>query len=366
MAKLSDLLPAIENFEIDEKFLTLYRQSFKSIIRDEDPEHLEKLVSENPESFYFFAPLLVGSWFENNKIQEIFNFLSTVDLYGQDRTFDFFVGKLVKYFYLSIKHLGGDITPIYKILCTNREYGNKYTIAIATNSILEYQINSHIYEIIDEEINDKSERCKYTFYLGFIYLVRGDYSMAMKYLDESDILNTKQTLALLIKKCTIVCKLHLGDFSIFYPYQNQLKPYFSLIGCVKRGDVKAFYLHLEDQQSEYLSNNLYFVVRRLLKNIVRVGLRKVAICYSRIQVADISDILGFNVEFILYKAIKDGEVKGFVQDGIFYSQQENLNKFQCGDQLKEVINVRKQIQSMMKYPEIEPLTYEKVISSENK
>ena len=366
MSKLSDLLPAIQNLEIEEKFMSEYKDNFKSIITTEKPEIIEDILTKNPDAFHYVAPLLVGAYFENNQIQDAYDLLNKLDLYGQCRHLDFFTGKLVKYFYLTIKHLNYDITPIYKILATNREYGNKYTIAVAINSILEYQINSHIYEVIEEEITDKKEKCKYCFYLGYIYLVRGDYTMALKYLDESDIHNTKKTLSLLIKKCTIICKLHLCDYSIFYPYQEHLKPYFSLIGCLRRGDVKAFYTYLEKYQTEYMSTSLLFVIRRLLKNIVMVGLKKVSICYSRIKVSDVSEILGFNVEYILYKAIKDREVKGFVTDGIFYSQEENLNEYQCGHQIKEVIEVRKNIQSLMKYPEIEPLTYEKVIKTENK
>lgn len=366
MKTLAELLPAIQEMDFEDKFIEEYRQSFKSIIKKETPESIEILLNESRETFFYFAPLYVGSLFENKRFQDIFDFLAEVDMYGQERSLDFFIGKLVKYFYLSLKQLQKPITQLYTILCSNKEYGNKYTIAVATNAILDYQLNSHIYEVIDEKIEDKEEKCRYLFYLGFIYLVRGDYKKALGLFDESDILNASRTLDLLIRKCTIICKLHLGDFSIFYPYQDQLKPYFALIGCVKRGDIKTFYSLLEDQQAEYFTVGLYFCVRRLLKIIAQVGLRKVAACYSRIKVCDISEIIGFNVECLLYKTIKDGEIKGFVQEGIFYSQQENFYRLQCGDQIHKAIEVRKHIQNMMKYPEIVPLTFEKVFESENK
>ena len=110
-----------------------------------------------------------------------------MDLSGSDRSTDYFNGKLIKYYYLSMKYLGTSIDSLYRLKVTNKEYNNEYSVSVLTNSILDFQINNNIYQNISEEIHDPEQRSLYAFYHGIINLVSGGYHQAVKYFDEADI-----------------------------------------------------------------------------------------------------------------------------------------------------------------------------------
>ena len=57
------------------------------------------------------------------------------------------------------------------------------------------------------------------------------------------------------------------------------------------------------------------LIQRLGHNVIKVGLRRINVAYSRISLQDIADKLGFesvqSAEFICAKAIRDGVLDGF-------------------------------------------------------
>ena len=168
----------------------------------------------------------------------------------------------------------------------------------------------------------------------------------------------------MIRKNMIICKLLMSDYEIFYPYTTKLKPYFSLIGAVKRAEISNFYSILDEYKEEFFGMNLYFIIRKLVGNVLHEGLRKIASSYSKISVADICSILQVNVDFLIHSMIKEKFIKGFVHDGIFYSSTYVPSRIHLGERIAEAVNLRKTIRSMMKYPEIVPLTYERVMEIE--
>lgn len=366
MKTLDKLMMQLETFQFDEKAVEEYKNSFQSIIENESPETIEKLINENPDSYSILLPLQAGCLFMLHRFKDIHTLISPLDLSGIDRHLDYFNGKLIKYYYQSIKYLGLPIDHLYTLLVKNREYNNPYSVSVLVNSILDFQINNHIYQEIEEDITDNFERSRYCFYHGIICLVKGDYTKALSFFDESDILNKERELGLFLKKFIIVNKLLLSDYSIFYPYSKELSPYFSLIGAIKRAEVDVFYKLLEEHKEEYFKMNLYFIIGRLIQNLIQEGLRKITVCYSRILVKDINEILGINVDYLIHKTIKEGTIQGYVQDGVFYSMNlENLSP-NFGEGIRKAVTTRNIIQGIMRYPEIVPLSYEKIFSGELK
>lgn len=116
---------------------------------------------------------------------------------------------------------------------------------------------------------------------------------------------------------------------------------------------------------EFFEMNLYFVIKRCIKNLLLEGLRKISVCYSRISVNDIGELLGMRVDYLLYTAIQGGVVKGRVEDEIFYAGSTMSSSVDMGEMIRETINLRKTICGMMQYPEIPVLTYEYVVEVEN-
>lgn len=363
MEKYKEVLETIADLRQSEELVGLYSSNFDAIIRGVEPEEVYKSLQELPNDLFVLSPLFVGSLFMRHRFQDIHDFLRDIDLYGSDRHLDFFNGKLLKYYYLSMKYLNTGIDVLYKLMITNKEYGNEYSVSVLTNCILDFQINNGIYQEIEASIRDNEENARYAFYLGIISLVRGEYMGALNHFNRSDVLNRNRGLELKIKKYTIVCKLLLSDYCISYPYLDELRPYFSLIGAVRRAELGVFYGLVEEHKEEFFSLNIYFVVRRLLGNLLQEGLRKVSICYSRISTEDMSRILGVNVDYLIHNAIKNKFIKGYVEDGIYHSSSSDGEKIRLGERIREVVGVRNTITGMMDYPEIAPLTYELVMES---
>jgi 26S proteasome regulatory subunit N3 len=58
---------------------------------------------------------------------------------------------------------------------------------------------------------------------------------------------------------------------------------------------------------------LYTIILRLNQIVIRVGLRKISLAYSRISLADIGAKLNIpveDVEFVVAKALRDGIMHG--------------------------------------------------------
>ena len=367
MDQYREIITNIQDLGTDDSLMALYRESFEAIIRAVEPETIYEAIQDSPDDLFRIAPLYAGSLFVLHRFQGIYDFLCNFDLCGSDRSADYFNGKLLKYYYTSLKYLGRGIDSLYRLMATNREYGNEYSVSVLTNCILDFQINNDVYMGVDDEVSigDAEERAKYCFYSGIVCLVNGEYGRALAAFNEADILNKSRGLELKIKKYTIVSKLLLSDFSIFYPYMDELRPYFSLIGSIRRADLCTFNEVLETHRAEFFSLNLFYVVRRLLSNLLQEGLRKISICYSRISVADINEILGVNVDYLLHSTIKSKFIRGYVEDGIFHSQNSRGSRLSIGDRIAEVVGVRSGILGMMTYPEITPLTYETYLERES-
>ncbi|KAI5152048.1 26S proteasome regulatory subunit N3 [Enteropsectra breve] len=219
--------------------------------------------------------------------------------------------------------------------------------------------------IIEERIIDREENAKLAFYSGFIAMVNGEYKQALLYFDRAEILNRSPSMELKIKKYTVVVKLLLRDYNIFYPYQPEMQPYFGLIGAVRRAERSGFEELLKNYQEEFFGMRIFFVVRRLAENIYVEGLRKISRVYSRISVSDVNDILGFDSAFLMHKMVGRGALDGYVQDGIFYGKCHVSGEgMAIGSGIREAVNSRKVIEEMMRYPEILPFTYETMMHSE--
>lgn len=359
----------VENSQLiksDARTSSLYRDSFNNIIREVDPEAIYEVIKEDSNGLFYLLPLYTGALFVHRRFTEIYEFLQGIDLSGAACYDDFSNSKLIKYYYLSLKYLGKDTRDLYSLLLSNRERENKYSVAVLRNCIFDSQINQNIYYAVDDPVDVTGEEgARHAFYLGYINLVWGRYEEARGFLAHAGVLARSRVLNTAIRKCMIVCKVLLSDYSISYPFSPALKPYFSLIGVARRGDSEAFEELLSLYKEEFFSMNLYFVIRRCIKNLLLEGLRRISVCYSRITVESIGNILGSRIDYLLRAAVQKGVVKGYISDGIFYGGHSVSTPVDIGEAIREVIDLREAVKSKIHYPAIPALTYERVVELEN-
>ena len=93
----------------------------------------------------------------------------------------------------------------------------------------------------------------------------------------------------------------------------ELEPYLKLVEKVKKGDLDQFYKEVESNKDTFEKDGNLILIKRLRYNVIKFGLRKVNLCYSKISLSDIKEKLGIDVseldlELIVAKAIRDGVV----------------------------------------------------------
>ncbi len=395
------LLTNIGDIYNNEGIFLFYKDNFQRIIHDVEPKTLLQHMKEYDEDELVLASLYIGSLFVRREFMSICEYVKGINLEGRYRHLDYFNSRVLKYYYPSLKYTGNSIEVLYRLYATNREYGNHESVKVLTNCLLDYHINMGIYlpiynnnnnprligisnKIKEKEQRNKnnnmtivccdtrescieksyyngnnSENARYFLYHGIIHMVNGEYKEALCCFSRADVLQKKRGLELIVLKHTIICRLLVGDFVINCRYSPELEPYFSLVRCVKRADLMGFYKLLEKYREEYFKLNLWFVVRRLVKNLLREGVRKISMCYSRISIEEISRILGTDARVLLEEALKNKFIDGYVQDGIYYGGNRFSGKeMSYGIKIRELISVKDEISKMMHYPEIIPLTYE--------
>lgn len=77
-----------------------------------------------------------------------------------------------------------------------------------------------------------------------------------------------------------------GDISKY------IVPYYHLTKALVRGEVKTYEDVVEKYQQVFEADGLLVLIKRLTLNVIRAGLRRINISYSRISFADINTKLG--------------------------------------------------------------------------
>jgi 26S proteasome regulatory subunit N3 len=95
-------------------------------------------------------------------------------------------------------------------------------------------------------------------------------------------------------------------------YQKHLSPYFQIVQCAKSGDMEKFRQLITQYQKVFQADKNLTLVQRLRHTVIKFGLKKINISYSKISIPDIKKRLGLDsveeTEHIVAKAIRDGVI----------------------------------------------------------
>ncbi|KAH3759586.1 26S proteasome non-ATPase regulatory subunit 3 [Pelomyxa schiedti] len=99
---------------------------------------------------------------------------------------------------------------------------------------------------------------------------------------------------------------------------------------IRVGDLAAFRLAVDSRKAEFEADGTYSLILRLRHNVIKAGLRKVCMSYSRISLSDVAAKLHLDsvqdCEFIVAKAIRDGVIDATIDhEGGFIQSKENLD-----------------------------------------
>ncbi|KAK8530037.1 hypothetical protein V6N12_060795 [Hibiscus sabdariffa] len=137
--------------------------------------------------------------------------------------------------------------------------------------------------------------CRYLFYLGKIRTIQLEYTDAKECLLQASRKAPVAALGFRVQcdKWAIVVRLLLGEIperTVFMQkgMEKALRPYFELTNAVRTGDLELFKSVAEKFSSTFGSDQTHNLVVRLRHNVIRTGLRKLSISYSRISLDDVA------------------------------------------------------------------------------
>eukprot|EP00474_Spongospora_subterranea_P008887 CRZ09345.1 hypothetical protein [Spongospora subterranea] len=325
---------------------------------DEAVENLPTPVSRSnvpvPEVEVFIHLLIAMFVFDHSSIAkavELSNDLIARVRTLNRRTLDRIAAKSYQFWALCLERSGklhevrDDLIGAHRSACLRHDEPGQ---AVLCNLIIRNFLLSNLYTQADKfrlnctfpESRSNYQTARYLYYIGKINSVQLHYTDACNNLSAA--LRKAPTKAAVgfrqaATKLLIVVQLLMGDIperSLFFEptLKRSLKIYFLLTQAVRVGDLAAFSTVQSTYASVFEKDGVLNLITRLRFNVIKIGLRKISLSYSRISISDIASKLKLNsvedAEYIIAKAINDGVIDALIdrQKGFLYST-ENVDVY---------------------------------------
>jgi len=168
-----------------------------------------------------------------------------------------------------------------------------------------------------EEAASNNEFARYLYYQGRIKSIQLDYADAYSSLlgaMRKAPQHSARGFRLAVTKLAVIVQCLIGEIperSLFRQpgLKTSLVPYLELVKAVRVGDLNAFHEVIANHGPTFHADKTYTLIQRLRHNVIKTGLRKINLSYSKISLEDIRVKLQLDsvedVEFIAAKAIRD-------------------------------------------------------------
>ena len=143
---------------------------------------------------------------------------------------------------------------------------------------------------------------------------------------------TAQGFKNLVNKYLILVQLLMGEIPDIKSLMKsnrvvdyeEFKPYLLMLKIVRQGNLDEFKKGMTAYEYNFTKDGTFNLVQRIRQVVIKAGLRKINLSYSRISIKDITEKLKLEnekeTEYIIAKAIRDGvflatinHEKGYVQ-----------------------------------------------------
>ncbi|KAI0918573.1 hypothetical protein AcW1_009573 [Taiwanofungus camphoratus] len=205
------------------------------------------------------------------------------------------------------------------------------TQASLINRLLRSYIQYSLYDQADKLVSKTSfpvsagnpQFARYHYYLGRIKAVQLNYTAAHTNLQQAirraPPAKTAPGFYQAVHKLSVVVELLMGDIperSLFrHPVlEKALSGYFEIVKAVRMGSLSQFQSTLSKHAALFEADKTYTLIVRLRQNVIKTGIRRLSLSYSRISLRDICVKLHLDseedAEYIVGKAIRDGVIEG--------------------------------------------------------
>jgi len=205
------------------------------------------------------------------------------------------------------------------------------TQASLINRLLRNYLHYSLYDQADKLVSKTTfptsasnpQFARYHYYLGRIKAVQLNYTEAHTNLRQAirraPPAKTAPGFYQAVHKLSVVVELLMGDIpdrSLFrHPVlEKALSGYFDIVKAVRAGSLSQFQTTLSQHSAQFEADKTYTLIGRLRQNVIKTGIRRLSLSYSRISLRDICFKLHLDseedAEYIVGKAIRDGVIEG--------------------------------------------------------
>jgi 26S proteasome regulatory subunit N3 len=233
-----------------------------------------------------------------------------------------------------------ELQQAYRTACIELDSISQITLI---NCIIRYYLNNKNIEMARSFISKTKyienvssyEDARYLFYIGKIEAIQMNYSDSYTHLSSSFRKapeKTGQGFKNLVNKYLILVQLLMGEIPDIKSLMKtnrvvdyeEFKPYLHMLRIVRQGNLDEFKKGMKVYENIYKKDGTLNLVQRIRQVVIKAGLRKINLSYSRISIKDITEKLKLEnekeTEYIIAKAIRDGvflatinHEKGYVQ-----------------------------------------------------
>jgi len=205
------------------------------------------------------------------------------------------------------------------------------TQASLINRLLRSYLHYSLYDQADKLVSKTTfpasasnpQFARYHYFLGRIKAVQLNYSAAHTNLQQAIRRAPPAKIApgfyQAVHKLFVVVELLMGDIPDRSTFrhavlQKALQAYFDIVKAVRTGSLSEFQATLTKHASQFEADKTYTLIVRLRQNVIKTGIRRLSLSYSRISLRDICLKLHLDseedAEYIVGKAIRDGVIEG--------------------------------------------------------
>lgn len=186
------------------------------------------------------------------------------------------------------------------------------------------------------ETASNNQFCRYLYYSGRIQALRLEYTASFSSLSQclrKAPTNTGLGFRIAAQRLQIVVQLLMGeipDRHVFFTQdmKAELAPYLAITQAVRQGDLAVFNKCVEEHAERLQLDGTYTLISRLAHQVVKAGLRKLHVSYSRLSLQDVADRLGLasakSAEYVVAKAVRDGVLDATIDHELGYVQSHDL------------------------------------------
>ncbi|KAI0741586.1 diphenol oxidase-A2 [Daedaleopsis nitida] len=219
-------------------------------------------------------------------------------------------------------------SPVLLFLAAQRTAALRHddeTEASLVNRILRSYLQYSLYDQADKLVSKTSFHARYHYYLGRSKAVQLNYTAAHTNLQQAirraPPAKTAPGFYQAVHKLSIVVELLMGDIperSLFrHPVlEKALAGYSEIVKAVRNGSLSQTQSTLSRYAAQFESDKTYTLIVRLRQNVIKAGIRRLSLSYSRISLRDICVKLHLDseedAEYIVGKAIRGGVIEGCI------------------------------------------------------